>query len=40
MQSTPENSPVVVEPEAGPRNQHYRASGDRARPKVLFELSA
>jgi hypothetical protein len=26
--------------EVGPRNHHYRASGDRARTKILFQLSA
>ena len=31
------NSKEVV---AGPRNQHYRASRDGVRPKILFELSA
>jgi hypothetical protein len=31
---------VSVSAKSSPRNQHYRAYRDEARPKILFELSA
>jgi hypothetical protein len=31
---------MSVSAKSSPRNQHYRASGHKARPKILFELSA
>jgi hypothetical protein len=31
---------VITKGVAGPRNHHYRASRDKALPKILFELSA
>jgi hypothetical protein len=40
MQSRCESAGVVVQPETGPRNQHYRASRNEALAKILFELQA
>jgi hypothetical protein len=39
LEEQPPNGGAIVAV-AGPRNHHYRASGDEARPKILFELPA
>ena len=39
LEEQPSNTGAIVAV-AGPRNNHYSASRDGARPKILFQLSA